>query len=128
MPALLDDDAQRRLHANPLRILDSKNPAMQAMIEDAPQARRLHRRRVARALRRRCRRLLADAGLAFTINPRLVRGLDYYNRTVFEWVATSGSLGAQGTVAGGGRYDHAVRAPGRQGARSRAASPSASSG
>jgi len=102
---LLDEDARRRLHANPLRILDSKNPGMQAMIEDAPKlidfiadASRVH----FEALQAQ----LADAGLAFEINPRLVRGLDYYNRTVFEWVATSGGLGAQGTVAGGGRYDN----------------------
>jgi histidyl-tRNA synthetase len=101
---LLDADAQRRLHANPLRILDSKNPAMQAMIEDAPKlvdfiadASLVHFERL--------QSLLTDAGLAFTINPRLVRGLDYYNRTVFEWVAAGGDLGAQGTVAGGGRYD-----------------------
>jgi histidyl-tRNA synthetase len=101
---LLDADAKRRLHANPLRILDSKNPAMQTMIEDAPKlidfiedASRVHFEGL--------QRLLADAGLGYEINPRLVRGLDYYNRTVFEWVATSDELGAQGTVAGGGRYD-----------------------
>jgi histidyl-tRNA synthetase len=102
---LLDEDARRRLHANPLRILDSKNPGMQAMIEDAPKLvdfiadeSRVH----FEALQAQ----LTDAGLAFEINPRLVRGLDYYNRTVFEWVATGGGLGAQGTVAGGGRYDN----------------------
>jgi len=101
---LLDADAQRRLHANPLRILDSKNSAMQAMIEDAPKlvdfiadASLVHFEQL--------QSMLTGAGLAFTINPRLVRGLDYYNRTVFEWVATGGDLGAQGTVAGGGRYD-----------------------
>jgi histidyl-tRNA synthetase len=101
---MLDADARRRLHANPLRILDSKNPAMQAMIEDAPKlidfiedASLAHFDGL--------QRLLADAGLAYEINPRLVRGLDYYNRTVFEWVSTSDELGAQGTVAGGGRYD-----------------------
>jgi histidyl-tRNA synthetase len=101
---LLDADAQRRLHANPLRILDSKNPAMQAMIDAAPRlvdfiadASLAHFEGL--------QSMLTDAGLAFTINPRLVRGLDYYNRTVFEWVATGGGLGAQGTVAGGGRYD-----------------------
>ena len=102
---LLDEDAHRRLHANPLRILDSKNPGMQAMIEDAP-------RLVdfiaddSRAHFEALQAQLTDAGLAFEINPRLVRGLDYYNRTVFEWVATGGGLGAQGTVAGGGRYDN----------------------
>jgi histidyl-tRNA synthetase len=101
---LLDATARRRLHANPLRILDSKNPAMQAMIEGAPKlvdyiadASLAHFEGL--------QALLTDAGLAFEINPRLVRGLDYYNRTVFEWVATGDELGAQGTVAGGGRYD-----------------------
>jgi histidyl-tRNA synthetase len=100
--ALLDDDARRRLHANPLRILDSKNPAMQEMIADAP---RLIDRLGAgsRAHFDGLQQLLADHGVAFEINPRLVRGLDYYNRTVFEWVTDR--LGAQGTVAGGGRYD-----------------------
>jgi histidyl-tRNA synthetase len=88
---VLDEDARRRLHANPLRILDSKNPGMQAMIEDAPKLidfiaddSRAH----FEALQAQ----LADAGLAFEVNPRLVRGLDYYNRTVFEWVATGGGL------------------------------------
>ncbi len=101
---VLDADARRRLHANPLRILDSKNEAMQAMIAGAPQlvdfiedASRTHFETL--------QRLLTDAGLAYTIDPRLVRGLDYYNRTVFEWIDDSGALGAQGTVAGGGRYD-----------------------
>ncbi len=99
---LLDDDAQRRLHTNPLRILDSKNPALQPAIAAAP--------RLVEALGSASRahfdglqQLLADHAIAFTINPRLVRGLDYYNRTVFEWVTDR--LGAQGTVAGGGRYD-----------------------
>jgi len=99
---VLDEDARRRLHANPLRILDSKAPAMQGMIADAPRlidglgaASRAHFDGLARALQ--------DAGVPFTIEPRLVRGLDYYNRTVFEWI--TGQLGAQGTVAGGGRYD-----------------------
>ena len=101
---VLDDDARRRLHANPLRILDSKNAAMQPMIEAAPKlVDFLDGKALAHfeALQAQ----LADAGLAFEVNPRLVRGLDYYNRTVFEWVATGGGLGAQGTVAGGGRYD-----------------------
>ena len=98
----LDEDARRRLHANPLRILDSKNPAMQEIVEAAPRL--LDRlggpsREHFDALRA----LLDDAGITYTVNPRLVRGLDYYNRTVFEWV--SHALGAQGTVAGGGRYD-----------------------
>ncbi len=102
---LLDEDAKRRLHANPLRILDSKNPRMQAMIEDAPKlidvlgdATRAHFKGL-------CNRLEA-AGVVYVINNRLVRGLDYYNRTVFEWVTTK--LGAQGTIAAGGRYDNLV--------------------
>ena len=99
---LLDDDAGRRLHTNPLRILDSKNPAMQEMIEEAPK---LLDHLGEPALRHfeELRRLLALAGVAFTVNPRLVRGMDYYNRTVFEWVTDR--IGAQSTIAGGGRYD-----------------------
>ena len=103
--SLLDGDAQRRLHTNPLRILDSKNPAMQAMIEAAPTLID-HIGPESRAHFEALQMMLGDAGLAYVVNPRLVRGLDYYNRTVFEWVATSGDLGAQGTVAGGGRYDY----------------------
>ena len=99
----LDDDAQRRLHANPLRILDSKNPALQDDHRRAPQLVDRLGARLARALRWRCSALLDEAGVAVHVNPRLVRGLDYYNRTVFEWVTDA--LGAQGTVAGGGRYD-----------------------
>ena len=102
--AVLDDDARRRLHANPLRILDSKNEAMQPMIEDAPKLVDFLDGE-ALAHFEGLQSQLTDAGLAFEVNPRLVRGLDYYNRTVFEWVATGGGLGAQGTVAGGGRYD-----------------------
>jgi len=100
--ALLDEDAKRRLHTNPLRILDSKNPAMQAMIEGAP---RLLDHLGEGAMRHfeGVKALLADAGVAFTVNPRLVRGMDYYNRTVFEWVTDR--IGAQSTIAGGGRYD-----------------------
>jgi len=98
----LDTDARRRLHSNPLRILDSKNPAMQALIEAAPQlmdflgAASLAHFTAVRAA-------LDAAGLAYRVNPRLVRGLDYYNLTVFEWVTDH--LGSQGTVCGGGRYD-----------------------
>jgi histidyl-tRNA synthetase len=102
---LLDEDAKRRLHTNPLRILDSKNPRMQAMIEAAP--------RLIDSLGEETRahfsglcKLLDDAGVAYKLNSRLVRGLDYYNRTVFEWVTTK--LGSQGTIAGGGRYDSLV--------------------
>jgi len=101
---ILDADARRRLHTNPLRILDSKNKAMQAMIEGAPKLIDFIEDD-SRAHFEGLQALLADAGLAYEVNPRLVRGLDYYNRTVFEWVAAGDALGAQGTVAGGGRYD-----------------------
>ncbi|MCM2328072.1 MAG: histidine--tRNA ligase [Lysobacter sp.] len=100
--ALLDEDAKRRLHSNPLRILDSKNPAMQEMIEGAPRLLD-HLGEGATAHFEETKRLLADAGVGFTVNPRLVRGMDYYNRTVFEWVTDR--IGAQSTIAGGGRYD-----------------------
>jgi histidyl-tRNA synthetase len=100
--AALDADSQRRLHTNPLRILDSKNPALQPLIAGAPRL--LDRLGSAtRAHFDGLQELLADQGIAFTVDPRLVRGLDYYNRTVFEWMTDR--LGAQGTVGGGGRYD-----------------------
>ncbi len=102
---LLDEDAKRRLHANPLRILDSKNPRMQAMIEGAPKLMDV----LGDATRTHFDGLKAKldaAGVTYKINNRLVRGLDYYNRTVFEWVTTK--LGAQGTIAAGGRYDTLV--------------------
>jgi len=99
---LLDEDSQRRMHSNPLRVLDTKNPALQAMANAAPQlldflgeASLAHFNGV--------RAILDAAGVAYRINPRLVRGLDYYNLTVFEWVTDK--LGSQGTVCGGGRYD-----------------------
>ncbi len=102
---LLDDDARRRLHTNPLRILDTKNPAMQTLVETAPpiegflgDASRAHLDGV--------KARLDDAGIDYRVNPRLVRGLDYYNLTVFEWITDA--LGAQGTVCGGGRYDPLV--------------------
>jgi histidyl-tRNA synthetase len=98
----LDADSQRRLHTNPLRILDSKNPAMQTLIAGAPRL----LERLGSATRTHfdgLQRLLTDSGIAFTVDSRLVRGLDYYNRTVFEWMTDR--LGAQGTVGGGGRYD-----------------------
>ena len=101
----LDEDAQRRLHSNPLRILDTKNPAMQPLVTDAP---RLMDYLGADSLAHfeRVQALVRHAGIPFTINPRLVRGLDYYNLTVFEWVTDA--LGAQGTVCAGGRYDGLV--------------------
>lgn len=102
---MLDDDARRRLHSNPLRILDTKNPALQGLVEDAPKLidylgaeSQGHFDGV--------QQLLRDAAIPFRINPRLVRGLDYYNLTVFEWVTDQ--LGAQGTVCAGGRYDGLV--------------------
>jgi histidyl-tRNA synthetase len=98
----LDADAQRRLHSNPLRILDSKNPAMQELTAGAP---RLMDELEEDALRHfdEVQAILKHHDIPFEINPRLVRGLDYYNRTVFEWMTTS--LGAQGTICAGGRYD-----------------------
>ena len=101
----LDEDAQRRLHTNPLRILDTKNPAMQELVEAAPKLAD-HLGDESRAHFDAVRALLDDAGIACRINHRLVRGLDYYNRTVFEWVTDR--LGAQGTVCAGGRYDGLV--------------------
>ena len=100
--SVLDEDAKRRLHTNPLRILDSKNPAMQEMIEAAPRLTDVLGSAAAEHFDG-VKRLLDEAGVAYRVNPRLVRGLDYYNRTVFEFV--SGSIGAQSTIAGGGRYD-----------------------
>ena len=99
---MLDEDAKRRLNSNPLRILDSKNPDMQEMIEGAPRLLD-HLGEAAAAHFAELQWLLANAGVAFTVNPRLVRGLDYYNRTVFEFVTPN--IGAQATIAGGGRYD-----------------------
>lgn len=102
---LLDDDAKRRLHSNPLRILDTKNPDMQALVDAAPRIEDFlgdESREHFEGVKTR----LTDAGVAFVVNSRLVRGLDYYNLTVFEWITDA--LGAQGTVCGGGRYDPLV--------------------
>jgi histidyl-tRNA synthetase len=99
---VLDEDAQRRLNTNPLRILDSKNPAMQAVIEAAPKLMD-HLGEASRANFDAVLAGLTAANIPYLINPRLVRGLDYYNLTVFEWV--SGALGAQSAVCSGGRYD-----------------------
>ena len=101
----LDEDARRRLHSNPLRILDSKNPVMQPLIEAAPKLMDFLGEASLAHLNALCD-VLAAAGLAWRINPRLVRGMDYYNLTVFEWVTDK--LGSQGTVCGGGRYDGLV--------------------
>ncbi|WP_439136131.1 histidine--tRNA ligase [Pseudomaricurvus sp.] len=101
----LDEDSQRRLDSNPLRILDSKNPETQALLNDAP-ALHDHLDEESRTHFEQLKALLDAAGIAYEINPRLVRGLDYYGKTVFEWVTTR--LGAQGTVCAGGRYDGLV--------------------
>jgi len=102
---VLDEDGLRRLYTNPLRVLDTKNPAMQAMADAAPRLfdflgaeSRAHFEGV-------CQRL-EEAGIAYTVNPRMVRGLDYYNLTVFEWVTDR--LGSQATICGGGRYDDLI--------------------
>lgn len=102
---LLDEDAKRRLHTNPLRILDTKNSRMQAMCEAAPKLLDSLGSNSREHFEAVCD-LLKQANIAYKINSRLVRGLDYYNRTVFEWVTTK--LGAQGTIAAGGRYDNLV--------------------
>jgi histidyl-tRNA synthetase len=100
--AALDEDARRRLHSNPLRVLDSKNPAMQEVIAAAPRlADDLDDESVGHF--EQLQALLRNSGVEFTINTRLVRGLDYYNDVVYEWTTTQ--LGAQGTVCAGGRYD-----------------------
>ncbi len=101
----LDEDSKRRMYSNPLRVLDSKNPDVQTLLNDAPQLMD-HLDDESREHFQGLCALLDDAGIAYTVNQRLVRGLDYYNRTVFEWVTES--LGAQGTVCGGGRYDGLV--------------------
>ena len=107
----LDDDSKRRLHTNPLRVLDSKDPKVQAVLVNAPQLfdyldeeSRTHQQKLTA--------VLDAAGVSYTLNPRLVRGLDYYNKTVFEWVTTA--LGSQGTVCAGGRYDGLVTQLGGQ--------------
>ena len=99
---ILDEDASRRLYSNPLRILDTKNPDMQDLVNNAPK--------LYDSLSEESKQFLADLeailkaeGIDYVVNPRLVRGLDYYNLTVFEWVTDK--LGAQGTICGGGRYD-----------------------
>lgn len=104
-PDQLDEDSRRRLDRNPLRILDSKNPDMQAVIAGAPQLTQYLDDESA-AHFAGLKELLTDAGVAFAVNPRLVRGLDYYGRTVFEWVTDR--LGSQGAVCAGGRYDGLV--------------------
>ncbi|MGO1394154.1 MAG: histidine--tRNA ligase [Halomonas sp.] len=102
---VLDEDSKRRLTSNPLRILDSKNPAMAEMLDAAPQLMD-HLDAESRVHFEQLTKMLEAAGISYVINPRLVRGLDYYCRTVFEWTTTA--LGSQGTVCAGGRYDGLV--------------------
>ncbi len=101
----LDEDSQRRLHSNPLRILDSKNPAMQALNDAAPKLLDHLDEESKQDFESLCK-TLDNVGIAYEVNPRLVRGLDYYSKTVFEWVTDQ--LGSQGTVCAGGRYDGLV--------------------
>ncbi|MEW6982344.1 histidine--tRNA ligase [Colwelliaceae bacterium 6471] len=103
--SLLDEDSKRRMHTNPLRVLDSKNPQVQEALADAPKLSDYFGEESKWHFAQVCQRLDA-AGIKYVLNDRLVRGLDYYNRTVFEWVTDS--LGAQGTVCAGGRYDGLV--------------------
>lgn len=102
---VLDEDCKRRMHTNPLRVLDSKNPEVQAVLGDAPRLADYLDEESKQHFAGLCE-LLDAAGIEYTVNQRLVRGLDYYNRTVFEWITES--LGSQGTVCGGGRYDGLV--------------------
>ncbi|WP_412522708.1 histidine--tRNA ligase [Shewanella chilikensis] len=101
----LDEDSQRRMYSNPLRVLDSKDQQVQALLADAPALMDYLGENSKAHFARLCE-LLEAVGIQYRVNPRLVRGLDYYNRTVFEWVTDS--LGAQGTVLAGGRYDGLV--------------------
>ena len=101
----LDEDSQRRLHSNPLRILDSKNPDMQTLNDNAPKLME-YLDTESREQFEQLRQLLGMLGIDYHINPCLVRGLDYYSKTVFEWVTNS--LGAQGTICAGGRFDSLV--------------------
>ena len=109
----LDEDSQRRLYTNPLRILDSKNPAMQALNDAAPKLIEHLDDESRQEFATLCQ-MLDQAGLVYEINPRLVRGLDYYGKTVFEWVTDQ--LGSQGTICAGGRYDSLVAQLGGKGA------------
>ena len=105
-PDLLDEDSQRRLHKNPLRILDTKNPKMRELVENAPNLLDYldeESKEHFEGLKQR----LDKMGIEYIVNPRLVRGIDYYNRTVFEWITED--LGAQGTICAGGRYDGLVK-------------------
>lgn len=103
--AILDEDCKRRMHTNPLRVLDTKNADIQAVLTDAPKLSEYLDEESKQHFAGLCE-LLDAAGIQYTVNEKLVRGLDYYNRTVFEWITES--LGSQGTVCGGGRYDGLV--------------------
>ncbi len=107
----LDEDSQRRLKLNPLRILDTKNPGMKGLVENAPKLLDHLDDESKQHFEGLCHKL-DHLGIAYVINPKLVRGLDYYNRTVFEWVTTD--LGSQGTICAGGRYDGLVEQLGGQ--------------
>jgi len=102
---VLDEESKRRMYSNPLRVLDSKNPQVQAILGEAPKLSAYLGEETTAHFEKLCE-LLRSAGIQYQVNERLVRGLDYYNRTVFEWVTDS--LGAQGTVLAGGRYDGLV--------------------
>ena len=102
---VLDEEAKRRMHSNPLRLLDSKNPAMQAVLESAPKLMDFLGEASLRHFNS-VKAMLDANGVTYRINPRLVRGMDYYNLTVFEFVTQS--LGSQGTICGGGRYDYLI--------------------
>ena len=107
--AALDTDSQRRLHTNPLRVLDSKNPEMQEIIDQAPKISECLSADSSKHFER-LRELLESAGIKYVVNPHLVRGLDYYTDTVFEW--TTDLLGAQNAICAGGRYDGLVKSLG----------------
>jgi histidyl-tRNA synthetase len=106
---LLDEDALRRLDSNPLRILDSKNPKMQDLIKNAPVL-SAYLDEESKEHFENLKQILDECNLEYTINPKLVRGLDYYSKTVFEWITND--LGAQGTICGGGRYDSLIELQG----------------
>ncbi len=108
---VLDEDCKRRMYTNPLRVLDTKNPDVIAILADAPKLKDYFGDETNQHFNGLCNYLDA-LGIKYTLNDRLVRGLDYYNLTVFEWVTTA--LGSQGTVCGGGRYDGLVEELGGQ--------------
>ena len=96
----LDEDSHRRMYTNPLRVLDSKNPDVQALLSDSPKLQD-HLDAASAEHFSKLRERLDHLGISYSVNPKLVRGLDYYNATVFEWVTDA--LGAQGTICAGGR-------------------------